>query len=85
MCHRHSQSWNHAAILNCGTPTQRKALVEQLVAEIQIVGPSQLRPIYRIRRANKADTEPSLGEEPMLRAMGNLVGATGIEPVTARV
>jgi hypothetical protein len=44
-------------VLERGTPAQRKALIEQLVHEIQIVGPSRIRPIYRIPRRNQ-DTEP---------------------------
>lgn len=71
-------------ILDHGTPAQRKALVEQLVEEIQIVGPGRIRPIYRIpRRASSA--EPAAEDCTTVRTMGNLVGRTGIEPVTSRV
>jgi len=68
-------------ILDNGTPAQRKALVEQLVEEIQIVGPGRIRPIYRIPR-RATDTESDADDSTMVRVMGNLVGATGIEPVT---
>ena len=67
-----------------GTPAQRKALIEQLVHEIQIVGPSRIRPIYRIPRRNQ-DTEPGADDGTTVRTMGNLVGDTGIEPVTSSV
>ena len=40
-------------ILDHGTPAQRKALIEQLVEEIQIIGPSRIRPIYRIPRRQR--------------------------------
>jgi hypothetical protein len=59
-------------ILDHGAPAQRKALVEQLVEEIQIIGPSQIRPIYRVPRRGEG-TEPAPGDEPTVRTMGNLV------------
>jgi site-specific DNA recombinase len=71
-------------VLERGTPAQRKALIEQLVHEIQIVGPSRIRPIYRIPRRNQ-DTEPGADDGTTVRTMGNLVGDTGIEPVTSSV
>ena len=67
-----------------GTPAKRKALIEQLVEEIQIVGPRRIRPIYRIP-GRAADTEPSADHGTTVRTMGNLVGDTGIEPVTPPV
>jgi hypothetical protein len=46
-------------IINRGTPTQRKALVEQPIAEIQILGPGQLRPIYRIPHHKESQSTPA--------------------------
>ena len=71
-------------VLDTGTPAQRKALVEQLVHEIQIVGPSRIRPIYRIPHRSQ-DTESVAEDGTTVRTMGNLVGDTGIEPVTPAV
>jgi site-specific DNA recombinase len=71
-------------ILDHGTPAQRKALIEQLVDEIQIVGPNRIRPIYRIpRREPTIEAAPNDGTT--VRTMGSLVGDTGIEPVTPAV
>ena len=67
-----------------GTPAQRKALIEQLVHEIQIVGPGRIRPIYRIPHHEPA-TESAPDDGTTVRTMGNLVGDTGIEPVTPAV
>ncbi len=41
-----------------------------LIEEIQIVGD---------------DTEPAAADDTTIRTMGNVVGATGIEPVTPRL
>ena len=60
-------------ILDRGTPAQRKALIEQLVEEIQIVGPSRIRPIYRVPTPSK-DAEPAADDGTTVRKMGNLVG-----------
>ncbi len=64
-------------------PTQ--ALIEQLIDRIDITRPGHLRPTYRIPRTTHEETEHAAEDEPAVRAMGNVVGATGIEPVTARV
>ncbi len=72
------------AILDHGSPAQRKALIEQLVHEIQIVGPSRIRPIYRIpRRSQHPEQGPD--DQRAVRTMGNLVGDAGIEPATSSV
>lgn len=43
-------------ILERGSTGQRKALIEQLVEEIQLVGPGRIRPIYRIPRHRECRT-----------------------------
>ncbi len=70
-------------IIEDGAPAQRKALIEELVEEIQIIGPGQIRPIYRIPR--HIQSEPADENGTTVRTMGNLVGDTGIEPVTPAV
>jgi hypothetical protein len=71
-------------ILGHGTPAQRKALIEQLVDELHIVGPNRIQPIYRIPRPYESGEEaPS--DEDAVRTMGNLVGDTGIEPAASSV
>jgi site-specific DNA recombinase len=71
-------------IIDHGTTAMRKALIEQLIEEIQILGPGQIRPIYRVPRLAKG-TEPAAEDGTTVRPMGNLVGDTGIEPVTPAV
>ncbi|MGI9148891.1 MAG: hypothetical protein ACR2IK_20470 [Chloroflexota bacterium] len=66
--------------LEHGTAT-RKALIEALVDEIQ--APGQIRPVYRIPR--HIESEPATEDGTTVRTMGNLVGDTGIEPVTPAV
>ena len=66
-------------ILDHGTPAQRKALIKQLVEEIQIVGPSRIRPIYRIPRRSQ-EAEPAADDGTTVRTMGNLVGLPGAQP-----
>ena len=66
-------------ILDHGTPAQRKALIKQLVEEIQIVGPSRIRPIYRIPRRSQ-EAEPAADDGTTVRTMDNLVGLPGARP-----
>jgi hypothetical protein len=62
----------------------RKALIEELIEEIQIVGPGRIRPIYGIPRPSR-----SAGQAPRTSAQfaqwATGVGDTGIEPVTSSV
>jgi hypothetical protein len=44
-------------ILMRGTLAQRKAVIEQLIEAIQIVGPSRIRPIYRIPRRDRPPSQ----------------------------
>jgi site-specific DNA recombinase len=55
-------------ILDRGTPAQRKALIEQLVEEIQIVGPNRIRPIHRVPPHSER-AEPPPGDEDAVRTI----------------
>jgi site-specific DNA recombinase len=75
-------------ILRSGTHTQRKALIEALVARIKITGPDRIVPVFRIPRPPDADhderleqpNERGLHSSQSVRAMTNLVGPVGLEP-----
>jgi site-specific DNA recombinase len=73
-------------VIASGTHSQRKALIEALVAQVKITGPGRVVPVFRIRQATC--TEPSVTSSNVsgVRAMTNLVGRTGFEPAdgTAR-
>jgi site-specific DNA recombinase len=81
-----------AEIIRSGSPPQRKALIETLVAEVTITGPNTIVPTFRIPQPTAAtntalntakvtDTRP----ENLVRTMVEPVGDTGIEPVTSSV
>jgi site-specific DNA recombinase len=84
-----------SGIIATGTDTQRKALVETLVAEVKITARDRIIPVFRIPQprseevpvnANKALTkEKSLvrASQEGVRAMTTLVGPRGVEPLLA--
>jgi site-specific DNA recombinase len=71
-------------IIAAGSHSERKALIEALVAQVKITGPGRIVPVFRIpqpepgpaldRTADRSRTEPGV------RAMTNLVGPVGFEP-----
>lgn len=76
-------------IIGAGTHTQRKALIEALVADVRITGPGRVVPVFRIPQATGAERADSSGEVSGVRAMTNLVrpvvsvGPVGFEPTLA--
>ena len=75
-------------------PAQTKTLIESLVAEVMVVGPNQVVPIFRVPQPRPADagtgtagaTVTALptgqpGQTPV-RTMGEVVGRPGLEPGT---
>jgi site-specific DNA recombinase len=81
-----------ADVVASGTDRQRKSLVEALIAEIKITGPSRFVPVFRVPRvpqprsadAPAASTTKSQFRDPMegVRAMTQTVGREGLEPST---
>ncbi|MDQ2881736.1 MAG: zinc ribbon domain-containing protein [Actinomycetota bacterium] len=81
-------------ILRSGSPAQRKALIEALVAEVKITGPATIIPVFRIPQppatndTTPADTEAvaalpvATALEGMVRTMVEPVGSVGVEPGT---
>jgi site-specific DNA recombinase len=79
---------NIDAVIRAGTDTQRKALIETLVAQIKITGPDRIVPVFRIPCPAGADH--AAGLKPFdegnpqashaVRAITNLVGPVGLEP-----
>ncbi len=63
-------------IIAAGSHSQRKALIEALVAQVKITGPGRIVPVFRIPQP---DREPG-----PVRAMTNLVGPVGLEPTLSR-
>ncbi len=61
-------------VIGAGTHTQRKALIEALVANVKITGPGRVVPVFRIPQATGAEHADSSGEVSGVRAMTNLVG-----------
>ena len=80
-----------ADIIASGSHTQRKALIEALIARIKITGPGRIVPVFRIPqppapekpqiRADPAITRDMTAGDPV-RAMTTLVGRVGLEPTT---
>jgi site-specific DNA recombinase len=78
-----------ADILAAGSHSQRKALIEALIAQIKITGPGRIVPVFRIPQPPAAEkpqvqTDPAItrymtARDPV-RAMTNLVGPVGLEP-----
>ena len=67
-------------IIGVGTYTQRKALIEALVANVKITGPGRVVPVFRIPQATGAEHADISSEVSGVRAMTNLVGPVGFEP-----
>jgi len=80
-----------AGIVASGGHSQRKALIEVLIARIKITGPDRIVPVFRIPQPPAADrpqvlagpatTHRADAGDPV-RAMTNLVGRVGLEPTT---
>jgi site-specific DNA recombinase len=75
-------------IVESGSHGQRKALIEVLIAQIKIIAPGRIVPVFRIPQPASHQPEPSAGpatahcgagEDPV-RAMTTLVGRQGLEP-----
>ncbi|MDG4807210.1 hypothetical protein O7634_10675 [Micromonospora sp. WMMD1120] len=72
-----------------GDSAERKAIIEELIAEIRIIG-DEIIPVFWLPRnepvgvdAATAATSTGDGNEPdPVRAMPNLVGRLGLEPRT---
>jgi site-specific DNA recombinase len=75
-------------VINSGTDQTRKALIEALIAEIKIIAPNRVIPVFRIPQPDAPDNEvaPTSGKPPAratttgVRAMTNLVDLLGNEP-----
>lgn len=81
-----------AGIVASGSHSQRKALIEVLIARIKITGPDRIVPVFRIPQAPAAGrpqvlagaaTTHSAETEDPVRAMTKLVGPVGFEPTLA--
>ena len=80
-----------AGIIASGGHSQRKALIEVLIARIKITGPDRIVPVFRIPQPPAADrpqvlagpatTHRAEAEDPV-RALTNLVELRGFEPLT---
>ena len=67
-------------VIGAGSHSQRKALIEALVAQVKITGPGRIVPVFRIPQATGTGQADSSGEVSGVRAMTNLVGRQGLEP-----
>ena len=80
-----------AGVVASGSHSQRKALIEVLIAQIKITGPGRIVPVFRIPQPTAADqpggsadpatTRRTTPEDPV-RVLTNLVGRVGLEPTT---
>jgi site-specific DNA recombinase len=82
-----------ADIVASGSHSQRKTLIEVLIARIKITAPDRIVPVFRIPpppAANQAQVpaDPAITRSATtvdpVRAMTNLVGPVGLEPTLAR-
>ena len=72
-----------AYVIANGTPAERKATVEQLIAEIRLTEDDQVIPVFRIPGPDDtAGTTTEAAEPETVRAMPHLVGRAGLEPAT---
>jgi site-specific DNA recombinase len=79
-------------VITNGDSPERKAIIEELIAEIRIIG-DEIIPVFRLPSdepvavdAATPATSTGDGNKPdPVRAMPNLVGRTGLEPVTDRL
>jgi site-specific DNA recombinase len=69
-------------IIAAGSHSQRKALIETLVAQVKITGPGRIVPVFRIPQATGTG-QASRSEVSGVRALTNLVGPVGLEPTLA--
>lgn len=81
-------------IINSGTDTMRKSLIETLIAEIKITGPNKVIPIFRVPQppqmtspehnpgASTRKKRQVKASKEAVRTMTTLVELTGFEPVT---
>jgi len=79
-----TEAVDHVTMLQHGTPGQRKAVIENHVAEIKIQG-SKLTPVYKIPiehldQDNDGPVDESTG--PSFRTMVRVVEPRGLEPLT---
>jgi hypothetical protein len=58
----------------CGAHSQRKALIEALVAQVKITGPGRVVPVFRIPQATCTEHSVTSGKVSGVRAVTNLVG-----------
>jgi site-specific DNA recombinase len=65
---------NHIGqVIASGTHSQRKALIEALVAQVKITGPGRVFPVFRIPQATCTEQSVTSGKVSGVRAMTNLV------------
>jgi site-specific DNA recombinase len=69
-------------IIAAGSDSQRKALIEALVAQVKITGPGRIVPVLRIPQTIGRTEAEGSGEVFGVRAMTSLVGRVGLEPTT---
>jgi len=80
-----------ADIVASGSHSQRKGLIEVLIARIKITGPDRIVPVFRVPQPPAAD-KPEVSDgtattrcavaADAVPAMTNLVGRVGLEPTT---
>jgi site-specific DNA recombinase len=63
-----------ARVIADGSSAERKATIEQLIAEIRLTEDDQVIPVFRIPSPDADDTDDAV------RAMPRLVGPAGLEP-----
>jgi site-specific DNA recombinase len=61
-------------VIASGTHSQRKALIEALVAQVKITGPGRIVPLFRIPQPTDTEHSETSSEVSGVRAMTNLVG-----------
>jgi site-specific DNA recombinase len=69
-------------IIAAGSDSQRKTLIEALVAQVKITGPGGIVPVFRIPQTIGRTEAEGSGEMTGVRAMTNLVELRGLEPLT---
>ncbi len=69
-------------IIAAGSHSQRKALIEALVAQVKITAPGRIVPVFRVPQPTGTGHADSSGEVSGVRAMTNLVELRGLEPPT---
>lgn len=68
-------------VLDAGNHNQRKALMEALVVEVEVLSPDKLVPVFRAPQPDPegADTDLPV-PAPRVRVESELVGRQGLEP-----